>query len=241
MSFRRVIFWSHLSIGVAAGAVIFVLAVTGALLSFETQITRLVTFGPIEIAEDAPRLSLPDLAEAALTATQGRASALIVERDPSLPVTATVGRGGGVLIDPTTGAVLDGAPEWLTQGFSTVESLHRTLALSGEARDAGRAATGAATAVFFALLLSGVYLWWPRAWRWSQLRPRIWFRTGLPNAKARDFNWHHVLGFWALAPLLVITQVLAEGGGGLATALGLAAVILGVAAINRRPAGPPRT
>jgi len=35
------------------------------------------------------------------------------------------------------------------------------------------------------------------------LRNVIWFRRGLP-AKARDFNWHNVIGFWSAIPLFII-------------------------------------
>jgi uncharacterized iron-regulated membrane protein len=30
-----------------------------------------------------------------------------------------------------------------------------------------------------------------------------WFRRGLP-ARARDFNWHNVIGFWSAVPLFII-------------------------------------
>lgn len=201
---RRILFWTHLSLGVAAGLVILLLAVTGAVLSFEHQILRFAAFQNAAVSDSAPPLSVSDLARAALDATNGRASALTIESDPTLPATASAGRGQQVLLDPATGAVLDGAPAWLSDAFGTVEALHRWLALTGDARDSGRAVTGAANLVFFALLVSGVYLWWPRAWRWRLLRHQMWFRTGLPNTKARDYNWHHVLGFWALIPLFVI-------------------------------------
>jgi uncharacterized iron-regulated membrane protein len=36
------------------------------------------------------------------------------------------------------------------------------------------------------------------------VRMNLWFRKGLPSSKARDYNWHHVFGFWALVPLLAI-------------------------------------
>lgn len=39
--FRKIIFWSHLLAGVIAGVVVFVMSVTGVLLAFEAQITRL--------------------------------------------------------------------------------------------------------------------------------------------------------------------------------------------------------
>jgi len=30
------------------------------------------------------------------------------------------------------------------------------------------------------------------------------FRRGLPNTQARNFNWHHVFGVWAVLPLLAV-------------------------------------
>jgi uncharacterized iron-regulated membrane protein len=51
--------------------------------------------------------------------------------------------------------------------------------------------------------MSGFYLWWPRNWNLKGLRSVLWFRRGLP-ARARDFNWHNVIGFWSAAPLFVV-------------------------------------
>jgi len=50
---------------------------------------------------------------------------------------------------------------------------------------------------------SGFYLWWPRKASWRALRNVVWFRRGL-SGKARDFNWHHVIGFWIWIPLFII-------------------------------------
>ena len=40
MNIRKIIFWSHLVVGVATGLVVFVMAATGVLLTYEAQITR---------------------------------------------------------------------------------------------------------------------------------------------------------------------------------------------------------
>ncbi len=39
-TFRKLLFWLHLISGLAAGIVIFIMCVTGALLSFEKNITE---------------------------------------------------------------------------------------------------------------------------------------------------------------------------------------------------------
>ena len=57
--------------------------------------------------------------------------------------------------------------------------------------------------LFLFLVVSGVYLWWPKTWSPSLLRQVTWFRTGL-KGRARNFNWHNVIGLWMSLPLAII-------------------------------------
>ncbi|HEV3050929.1 MAG TPA: PepSY-associated TM helix domain-containing protein, partial [Longimicrobium sp.] len=72
-----------------------------------------------------------------------------------------------------------------------------------ENRELGKKITGAANLLFLFLVVSGFYLWFPRNWTRRAFRNVVWFRRGL-TPKARDFNWHHVIGFWSAVPLFVI-------------------------------------
>jgi uncharacterized iron-regulated membrane protein len=63
--------------------------------------------------------------------------------------------------------------------------------------------TGIANLGFLFIVLSGIYLWWPRHWTRRTLRSVTLFRRGL-RSKARDFNWHNVIGLWCWAPLVVV-------------------------------------
>lgn len=202
MTIRNIVFWSHLVVGVATGLVILVLAVTGVLLTYEAQITR---WAEHRLAPEtpAPRLDADALAVAALAATDGQARALVFENDPSAPVAAILGRGKKVLLDPATGADLGTGDTLVHKVFGAVIRLHRWLSPTGFS-GIGKAATGVANLGFFFLALSGAYLWLPRVLRWARLKPLILFRRSYPNAQARDFHWHHIFGFWALIPLIVI-------------------------------------
>ena len=88
--------------------------------------------------------------------------------------------------------------------FHVIVDIHRWLGAEGENRAMGRAVTGAANLVFLFLVVSGIYLWLPKAWKWTFFKLNMLFRKSYPTSKARDFNWHHVLGFWALIPLFFI-------------------------------------
>src|SRR6185295_13902371 len=87
--------------------------------------------------------------------------------------------------------------------FRTVTDWHRWLGAKGDNRNVARAITGACNLGFLFLVMSGFYLWWPRNWNLKSLRNVTWFRRGLPS-KARDFNWHNVIGFWSAVPLFIV-------------------------------------
>jgi uncharacterized iron-regulated membrane protein len=53
-------------------------------------------------------------------------------------------------------------------------------------------------------VLSGIYLWLPRMWKWAAFKSRLVFNSKATTAKARDFNWHHVFGIWSAIPLAVV-------------------------------------
>ncbi len=204
MSFRRVVFWSHLSVAVAVGLVVLTLSATGVLLTYERQIERFAEHRAFGVpARDAPRLSADRLAEHARAAL-GERAALVFASGPDAPVKATAGRRDQVFLDPYSGAVLGEGVEEVEQFFGFVTRLHRWFALEGASRGVARAITGAANLLFLFILVSGAFLWWPRRWRWSLIKTQLFFRRGLPTAKVRDFNWHHVFGIWALVPLFLI-------------------------------------
>jgi uncharacterized iron-regulated membrane protein len=79
-------------------------------------------------------------------------------------------------------------------------------------------------------------LWVPRSLRWVQLRAVLWFRTGLAP-KARDFNWHNVLGIWSALPLIAI--VASATVIGYPWASDLVYKIAGEAPPPRQGGGPP--
>ncbi|RAI02471.1 PepSY domain-containing protein [Acuticoccus sediminis] len=204
MSIRRLIFWLHLSAGVSVGLVVLLMSATGVLLAYERQIIAFAEHRAFAV-EAAGRQPLgPDeLADAARRAL-GEDAALVLTNDPDGPVKATAGRREGAYLDPYTGEVLGAGVEGVERFFGSVTALHRWLALEGEARSVGRAVTGAANLVFLFIAVSGLVLWWPRRWRWPLLKTHLVFRRGLPTAKARDYNWHHVFGVWALVPLVLV-------------------------------------
>ena len=131
------------------------------------------------------------------------ATAVTLKRDPDQAAVLALGREGVVYVDPQRHVVTGQGSSAARGTMRTVTELHRYLGAAAERRPLGKAVTGAANLVFLFVLLSGLYLWVPRVIDRARLRNVVWFRRGL-NPKARDLNWHHVLGLWAWIPLVLI-------------------------------------
>jgi uncharacterized iron-regulated membrane protein len=206
VTLRRVVFWLHLGAGCVAGLVILSMSFTGVLLAYERQMLawsdrhqRVVPPGP-----DARRLGAEALlGEVGRVRPEAVPSALTLSADPEAPAVVSLGRGATVLLDPYTGRALDDAAPRLAAFFRTVTDWHRWLGAPAEARGAARAVTGACNLAFLFLVVSGPYLWWPRTWNSKAIASVVLFRRNL-RGRARDFNWHNVIGIWSALPLAVV-------------------------------------
>ena len=202
---RKLFFWLHLVAGVVAGVIIFTMAVTGTLLTYERQMVdwanRSLHSTP---AADAARLPIGQVLARAAESQNGTApSGATWRADNTAPVTVTFGREKVIYLNAYTGAVLGEGAKGTREFFEFITGMHRCLALEGEKRETGRMLTGASNLVFFFIVLSGIYLWWPQQWRWKSVKAVVFF-DGRLRGKARDWNWHNALGFWASLPLVII-------------------------------------
>jgi uncharacterized iron-regulated membrane protein len=201
MTLKRSIFWAHLVVGVLTGLVVLFLSVTGVLLTYERQIVSLLENAAVSSA--GPMLSADQLAVRASEITQGKATGVVFLKDPKAPIAVKVGRGQAELLDPVKGEPLAGGAS-AREFFHTVTALHRWLALEGASRETARAVIGAANLAFLFIVLSGVYLWLPKRWTWRIIKMNLLFKSQYPSSKARDYNWHHVIGIWCLIPLFFV-------------------------------------
>lgn len=209
MSLRKVVFWLHLACGLIAGLSIGVMCVTGVALAFEKEL--------IAWAErDARRLEAPGASAVRLpleelqrrmreTRPDARPNSIVWHNDPKVAVAFSSGRTGNFYANPYTGEIR--APKSDAMGKLMQELLewHRYLNFTAETtRPRGKLVNGICNIAFCVLALTGLYLWMPRAWSWRALRPAVWF-TQNATSKARDWNWHNVIGFWSAPVLIVLT------------------------------------
>jgi uncharacterized iron-regulated membrane protein len=201
---RTVLFWLHLATGLVAGAVILLMSVTGVLLMYERQITEWADrgFRAAPPSPGASHLPVETLLAGALAA-RSASSGLTLQADPAAPAAVALGREGTLYLDPYTGRILGEGSKKTRAFFRRVTDWHRWLGVEGERRGLARGITGAGNLGFLILVLSGPFLWLPKQWGWNRVRNVAWFRRRL-SGKARDFNWHNVIGIWTFLPLLFI-------------------------------------
>lgn len=201
---RRIFFWTHFGMGLAAGVFILLMSVTGVLLTYERQMVSAARNAAAEAVPGAEVLSLEDIASAAVDLGAAPGHVLTLPRDPQDAVLLSKGRRETVVINPYTGDALPDAGARTEAILSRIERIHRWLAFTGGRNATGAAINDASNLLFGLLLVSGLVLWWPRKWKWPLVKTQLFFRRGLPNAKARHYNWHHVLAVWSFIPLLAI-------------------------------------
>src|SRR6187549_1488189 len=107
-TFRKVIFWMHLISGATAGVVIFIMCVTGALLSFERQIIEFAEGDLKEVnstgaAAVTPQAVLETVREARPDA---KPSAISKTNDPNSYWAVNLGREGLLYVQPYSGRML---------------------------------------------------------------------------------------------------------------------------------------
>jgi uncharacterized iron-regulated membrane protein len=205
--FRKILFWSHLAAGLIAGSFIGIMCFTGTILAFENEIVAWAERDARQVAvpTDTTRLSLADL-QRKLRETQPefRSAGITLLNDPTAAVALTAGRDGGVFVNPYTGEVRQPESTKVHDFMHVMVAWHRFLGREGDQRALGKLINGICNLAFFALAVTGLYLWMPRTWSWRGVKAVALFNfrsTGL----ARDFNWHNVIGLWSAPVLIVLT------------------------------------
>lgn len=205
-SFRKLLFWLHLISGAIAGVIIFIMCVTGALLSFERNIIEWSESEARYVAASGePKLSPSEiLARVTAAKPNAKPTALAIPSEPNAAWQVSIGREGILFADPYTGAITGESNKSVRNVMSELRNWHRYIALSGDNRPIGKAITGFCNILFLFLAISGIYIWVPRVWAWKSFKPVMWFKGGL-RGKARNFNWHNVIGIWTSVLLIIFT------------------------------------
>ena len=205
---KAILLQVHSIAGLVLALLLAVIALTGAIMSFEDEIGDYLNRGIMQVApRQAPAL-MPDELVARLTAAQdvGKVSAVTLASDPSAAVHVRFARDergarpSSLYVDPYDAGVL-GAPRG-EEFFATVRKLHRWLLIPGDAKGWGRQITGVAALGLIVMLISGLVLRWPRRARSA----KMWLKPNLGlRGRGLHRSLHAVIGTWVLPVYLVMT------------------------------------
>lgn len=198
----------HSIAGLVLALLLALIALTGAIMSFEDEIGDHLNSGIMQVApRQAPAL-MPDELVARLKAGQdlGKVSAVTLSSDPAAAVRVRFARDEqgarptSLYVDPYDARVL-GAPRG-EEFFATVRRLHRWLLIPGDAKGWGRQITGIAALGLIVMLISGLVLRWPR--RAGSVK--MWLKPNLElSGRGLHRSLHAVIGTWVLPVYLVMT------------------------------------
>lgn len=201
MTIRKFFKKVHLWLSLPVGLIIAIICITGAILSFETEI--LESYYPEryfvkEVKES--KIPLDQLIPIINVQLKDNTVASIkVNSDPQRTYTATLAEGFRIsaFVDPYTGEI-KGTYSFRDSFFFTMMSLHRWLMDSS--RTWGKYTVGITTLLFVFILISGLVWWFPTDRKKLKSRFTIKTKSGL---KRLFHDLHVSLGIYVCIFLLI--------------------------------------
>ena len=187
----------HRWLGLTSGLVVFIVAITGAILAFEGEISDLVySYRKVE-HEDRRHISINEIKEAVAPYLHHVNAIYYDGEDRSIAVRERGITAEGekynkyVYLHPYTGEVLETQFDDSPSFFQVIVNLHINLLLG----ETGSQIVRYATLIFFIILISGIYLWWPKNKKGRRQRFTFDWKTST-RWRRKNFDLHTVLGFY---------------------------------------------
>lgn len=196
---RRVLFFCHLWVGLLLGLYFVLMGLTGSVLAFRHPLDAAFDAPLLKVTPGPTRVSLDELVASARAAhPKSPPTRLEFFDDPGRSVAVMMAGTPirNVLVDPYTGRALgERDPDGSLIGW--IYQLHRNLLF----KNPGHTVNAYAALVVTWLLITGLWLWWPKTR--GQLRVRLRVAKGT-SLKRRMHDLHNVFGIYSLLPLMVV-------------------------------------
>jgi uncharacterized iron-regulated membrane protein len=216
---KKILHQTHLWMGLLSSLIVFILGITGCILAFVDEIKPLIYKSHYEVEHSIQKKQQQSFSTLLHAAEQywgpGKpVSAVEIENNPHRTWHFRAYRQDdhhgiwywnekkyyeSFFINPYTAQkVYSENAEF--EFFRVILFIHWSLLLKNEI---GQPIVGTATLFFVILLLTGLYLWWPK--NKKARRVRFWFRwkneTGI---KRKNYDVHNILGFYSFAVALIL-------------------------------------
>ncbi|SEJ55569.1 Uncharacterized iron-regulated membrane protein [Cyclobacterium xiamenense] len=190
MSLRKLLTRLHLILGLGTGLLFFVIALSGAIYTWEPEFSRLAYHQAVE-AQDKPVVSIADLRNSLEKTFPEGDFRTALYRDPESSIEVLLYAPGTYYLaqlNPYSAELIhlqDMNKGWINY----LKKLHRNLLLG----ELGREIVHWVTLLAIPLLVSGLVIWWPATGR--PTKDKFFLKT-TGSAKKRNYDLHSVLGFY---------------------------------------------
>jgi len=196
----------HSIAGLVLALLLSLIALTGAIMSFEDEIVDRLNAGIMQVEPRTTPLSPDELVSRLQSVSDAsKVAGMTLWSNPPAAVHIRFardeqgGRPSSLYVDPYDGHVL-GVPRG-EEFFATVRRLHRWLLIPGDATGWGRQITGVVALGLIVMLVSGLVLRWPR--RAGSVK--MWLKPNLAlGGRGLHRSLHAVIGTWVLPLYLVM-------------------------------------
>ena len=201
MKIKKLIHKMHLWLGLSSGLVVFIVAVTGCIYAFQTEIqdlTQPYRFVEKEGTEMLPPSEISQIADAALPGKHLHAVLYPTGKRAAQAIYYSFEEHYYffVYVDQFTGEVLKVKDEF-ADFFRIVLDGHFYLWLPPEI---GQPVVASFTLVFLLMIISGLILWWPKNKKGTSKSFKIKWDA---RWRRKNFDLHQVLGFYVMIFTLV--------------------------------------
>ncbi|MEQ8472582.1 MAG: PepSY-associated TM helix domain-containing protein [Marinoscillum sp.] len=196
MTLKKLIGKIHLYLGLVSGIVVLLVSLSGCIYVFEEEINLMLQTGVYRnvdpqqqefITPGAIRQKVEEAFDSEITymsatvyPTGDRASIIWV-RDQNRKYTAFI-------LNPYSGEIIDSYP-YSTNFWAIILTLHTSLLIPGF----GHHIVGVSTLIFVIMLISGLFLWFPKSKKGYKQRFRVKWGA---SPKRLNYDLHNVLGFY---------------------------------------------
>lgn len=195
----------HLWLGLISGLIIFLVCLSGTILTFEKEIEGWFQ-KELVVKPKGNKQPLNKLVQLPALKEKGTLTAVTLPTNAKQPYVFSIKedpkqhRGTQYEVNPYTGEILK--PEKSSaEGFMRfMFRLHRWLLLD---TSIGRPIVGVATIVFLILSLTGIVLWFPKKIKWKYVKAGLKIKTDA-NWKRINHDLHNTLGFYACILIVIM-------------------------------------
>lgn len=209
LSFKRISYLLHLWLGMISGIVVFIVAITGCIYTFQTELRDIFQpyqyvevqnkpfLSPLELKEKSMQYiytSPADISNTIYGVTYGR-------QNKAATVAYNHHEDGYTLLvlNPYSGDYIN-KQVLKNDFFRFILSGHRNLWLP---YPIGHQIVGWAVLIFVIVLITGIVLWIPKRWNKKSLKPRLTIKKKAGFFRL-NYDLHNVLGIYAALIALVI-------------------------------------